>query len=163
MQARLMGQALRKLSHLGKFKHAPVHQSDARKGRRDVGSPETTLGGKALKFYSSVRIDIRRREQLKDNTGNVVGNHVRAKVVKNKASPPFTEAEFDIMYGQGINWEGDLIAVGLAQRDPKEGRLAGRRRDDRPGQGSLPPCAGGRQGAGRTHLLRDHRWQTGVD
>ena len=78
-------------------------------------SVETTPGGKALKFYSSVRIDIRRREQLKDNTGNVVGNHVRAKVVKNKVSPPFTEAEFDIMYGQGINWEGDLIAVGLAR------------------------------------------------
>jgi len=62
-----------------------------------------------------VRIDIRRREQLKDNTGNVIGNHVRTKIVKNKVAPPFMEAEFDIIYGQGINWEGDLIAVGLAK------------------------------------------------
>ena len=117
MQARLMSQALRKLTAiLGKSKTMCLFTNQMReKVGVMFGSPETTLGGKALKFYSSVRIDIRRREQLKDNTGNVVGNHVRAKVVKNKVSPPFTEAEFDIMYGQGINWEGDLIAVGLAR------------------------------------------------
>ena len=117
MQARLMSQALRKLTAiLGKSKTMCLFTNQMReKVGVMFGSPETTPGGKALKFYSSVRIDIRRREQLKDNTGNVVGNHVRAKVVKNKVSPPFTEAEFDIMYGQGINWEGDLIAVGLAR------------------------------------------------
>ena len=117
MQARLMSQALRKLTAiLGKSKTMCLFTNQMReKVGVKFGSPETTPGGKALKFYSSVRIDIRRREQLKDNTGNVVGNHVRAKVVKNKVSPPFTEAEFDIMYGQGINWEGDLIAVGLAR------------------------------------------------
>ena len=117
MQARLMSQALRKLTAiLGKSKTMCLFTNQMReKVGVMFGSPETTPGGKALKFYSSVRIDIRRREQLKDNTGNVIGNHVRAKVVKNKVSPPFTEAEFDIMYGQGINWEGDLIAVGLAR------------------------------------------------
>ena len=117
MQARLMSQALRKLTAiLGKSKTMCLFTNQMReKVGVMFGSPETTPGGKALKFYSSVRIDIRRREQLKDNTGKVIGNHVRAKVVKNKVSPPFTEAEFDIMYGQGINWEGDLIAVGLAR------------------------------------------------
>ena len=117
MQARLMSQALRKLTAiLGKSKTMCLFTNQMReKVGVMFGSPETTPGGKALKFYCSVRIDIRRREQLKDNTGNVIGNHVRAKVVKNKVSPPFTEAEFDIMYGQGINWEGDLIAVGLSR------------------------------------------------
>ena len=117
MQARLMSQALRKLAAiLGKSKTMCLFTNQM---REKVGvmfcSPETTPGGKALKFYASVRIDIRRREQLKDNMGNVIGNHIRTKVVKNKVSPPFMEAEFDIIYGQGINWEGDLIAVGLAR------------------------------------------------
>ena len=117
MQARLMSQALRKLTAiLGKSKTMCLFTNQMReKVGVMFGSPETTPGGKALKFYCSVRIDIRRREQLKDNTGKVIGNHVRAKVVKNKVSPPFTEAEFDIMYGLGINWEGDLIAVGLSR------------------------------------------------
>ncbi|HJO08570.1 MAG TPA: recombinase RecA [Verrucomicrobiota bacterium] len=117
MQARLMSQALRKLAAiLGKSKTMCLFTNQMReKVGVMFGSPETTPGGKALKFYASVRIDIRRREQLKDNMGNVIGNHVRTKIVKNKVSPPFMEAEFDIIYGQGINWEGDLIAVALGK------------------------------------------------
>ena len=117
MQARLMSQALRKLAAiLGKSKTMCLFTNQMReKVGVMFGSPETTPGGKALKFYASVRIDIRRREQIKDNMGKVIGNHIRTKVVKNKVSPPFMEAEFDIIYGQGINWEGDLIAVGLTK------------------------------------------------
>ena len=117
LQARLMSQALRKLAAiLGKSDTMCLFTNQMReKVGVMFGSPETTPGGKALKFYASVRIDIRRREQIKDNMGNVIGNHIRTKVVKNKVSPPFMEAEFDIIYGQGINWEGDLIAVGLAK------------------------------------------------
>jgi recombination protein RecA len=78
------------------------------------GSPETTTGGKALKFYASVRLDIRRIEALKDGT-DVVGNRTRVKVVKNKMAPPFKQAEFDIIYGRGISREGSLIDVGVEQ------------------------------------------------
>jgi recombination protein RecA len=78
------------------------------------GNPETTAGGNALKFYSSVRMDIRRTEQIKDGE-DVIGNHVKVKIVKNKIAPPFKVAEFDIMYNQGISKEGDVLDLGVKE------------------------------------------------
>ncbi|MCP5525826.1 MAG: recombinase RecA [Verrucomicrobiales bacterium] len=116
MQARLMSQALRKLtSVLAKARTTCLFTNQIReKVGVMFGNPETTPGGKALKFYASVRIDIRRRDVLKDSTGSSIGNHVRAKIVKNKVAPPFAEAEFDIFFNHGINREGSVLEAGLA-------------------------------------------------
>jgi len=115
MQARLMSQALRKLTGvLAKAKTTCVFTNQIReKVGIMFGNPETTPGGKALKFYASVRIDIRRKDVIKDAAGNAIGNHVKVKIVKNKVAPPFAEAEFDIYFNQGIDRVGSIIDVGI--------------------------------------------------
>jgi recombination protein RecA len=136
LQARLMSQALRKLAGtLNKSGTIAVFTNQLREKIGVMfGNPETTTGGKALKFYATIRLDIRRIETLKDGT-EAVGNRVRVKVVKNKVAPPFKQAEFDIIYGEGISREGTLLDLGVATEVVQKSGAFFSFDDERLGQG----------------------------
>ena len=115
LQARLMSQALRKLTSTVSRSNTLIIFINQIRMKIGVmfGNPETTPGGRALKFFSSVRLDIRRIDTHKDSHGNAIGNRVRVKVVKNKVAPPFKQCEFDIMYGEGISRVGEIVDLGV--------------------------------------------------
>src|ERR671927_197263 len=147
LQARLMSQALRKLAGtLNRTETICIFTNQLREKIGVMfGNPETTPGGRALKFYSSVRLDIRRIETLKEGV-EAIGNRVRVKVVKNKVAPPFKQAEFDIMYGSGISWEGTVLDAALERKVVQKSGSYFSFEDERLGQG--------RQNA--TAFLREH-------
>jgi len=138
-QARLMSQAMRRLTAVvSKTKCVCIFTNQIREKIGVMfGNPETTSGGRALKFFSSIRIDIRRKDQIKTPEGKVIGNRTKIKIVKNKVAPPFTEVEFDIMYDEGISASGSLLDLGLEHKilEKKgawiayEGNLVGQGRD----------------------------------
>src|SRR6202041_1964376 len=118
LQARMMSQAMRKLTGaISKSRTTVIFINQIREKIGVMfGSPETTPGGRALKFFSSIRIDIRRKDQIKTPEGRVIGNRTKIKVVKNKVAPPFTECEFDIMYDEGISRNGSIIDLGIEHK-----------------------------------------------
>src|SRR3978361_1530868 len=142
LQARLMSQAMRKLA--GTLNRTGTICLFTNQIREKIGvmfgSPETQAGGRALKFYASVRMDIRRIETLKDGS-DAYGNRVRVKVVKNKVAPPFRQAEFDVIYGDGISWEGSVLEVGLERKVVQKAGSYFSFGDERLGQGRFNSTA----------------------
>ncbi len=156
LQARMMSQALRKIA--GALNNTNTTAIFINQLREKIGvmfgSPETTTGGKALKFYASVRLDIRRIETLKEGT-DAVGNRTRVKVVKNKVAPPFKQAEFDIIYGEGISWEGGLLDLGVEYGFIKKSGAWYTYNGEQLGQGKEKSRQGLRENPERAHEIED--------